>query len=93
MKAEIDQSGVKKAYARWAPVYDYVFGALFDSGRRAAIDAAERVGGTILEIGVGTGISLPDYSRDCRIVGVDLSAHAAEGKGEGFGVRAHECRA
>ena len=52
-----------KAYARWAPVYDLVFGAVFERGRRAAIDAAERIGGRILEVGVGTGISLPDYSR------------------------------
>jgi phosphatidylethanolamine/phosphatidyl-N-methylethanolamine N-methyltransferase len=63
MRAEIDKVGIKKAYARWAPVYDLVFGgALFDRGRRAAIEAADGVGGTILEVGVGTGISLRDYS-------------------------------
>jgi phosphatidylethanolamine/phosphatidyl-N-methylethanolamine N-methyltransferase len=73
MRAEIDQVVVKKAYARWAPVYDLVFGALFDSGRQAAIAAAENVGGQILEVGVGTGISLPDYSSENSIVGVDLS--------------------
>ena len=74
MRAEINQVGVKKAYARWAPFYDLVFGGnLFDRGRRAAIKAADSVGGTILEVGVGTGISLADYSADNRIVGVDLS--------------------
>jgi phosphatidylethanolamine/phosphatidyl-N-methylethanolamine N-methyltransferase len=73
MKAEIDEVGVKKAYARWAPFYDLVFGALFDSGRQAAIAAAERVGGRILEVGVGTGISLPEYSAENLITGVDLS--------------------
>jgi phosphatidylethanolamine/phosphatidyl-N-methylethanolamine N-methyltransferase len=73
MKAEIDEVGVRKAYARWAPVYDLVFGALFDRGRRAAIEAADRVGGRILEVGVGTGISLADYSSDNHIVGIDLS--------------------
>jgi phosphatidylethanolamine/phosphatidyl-N-methylethanolamine N-methyltransferase len=31
------------------------------------------VGGRILEVGVGTGISLPDYDRSCTLVGVDLS--------------------
>jgi phosphatidylethanolamine/phosphatidyl-N-methylethanolamine N-methyltransferase len=36
--------------------------------------AAERIGGRILEVGVGTGISLPDYARQNRIVGVDISA-------------------
>jgi phosphatidylethanolamine/phosphatidyl-N-methylethanolamine N-methyltransferase len=54
-------------------VYDLVFGALFDRGRRAAIAAAEQVGGRILEVGVGTGISLPGYSSQNRIIGIDLS--------------------
>jgi phosphatidylethanolamine/phosphatidyl-N-methylethanolamine N-methyltransferase len=73
MQADINEVGVRKAYARWAPVYDLVFGALFDSGRQATIAAAERVGGDILEVGIGTGISLPYYSSENRIVGVDLS--------------------
>jgi phosphatidylethanolamine/phosphatidyl-N-methylethanolamine N-methyltransferase len=73
MAAELDQVTVKRAYARWAPVYDLVFGAVFDRGRQAAIAAAEQVGGRILEVGVGTGISLPFYSPANRIVGIDLS--------------------
>ena len=36
-----------------------MFGAVFERGRHAAIAAAERIGGRILEVGVGTGISLP----------------------------------
>jgi phosphatidylethanolamine/phosphatidyl-N-methylethanolamine N-methyltransferase len=71
--AELDKQTVTKAYARWAPVYDLVFGAVFERGRQAAIEAAERVGGRILEVGVGTGISLPEYSRDCTLCGVDIS--------------------
>jgi phosphatidylethanolamine/phosphatidyl-N-methylethanolamine N-methyltransferase len=67
--AELDKETIAKAYARWAPVYDLVFGAVFERGRQAAIAAAER----ILEVGVGTGISLPDYSRVNRICGVDIS--------------------
>src|ERR1700678_3387081 len=73
-EADIDKQTVTKAYARWAPVYDLVFGAVFERGRHAAIAAAERIGGRILEVGVGTGISLPHYSRDCRLCGVDISA-------------------
>lgn len=64
---------VAKAYDRWAPVYDFVFGPVFDRGRHAAIEAAERVGGRILEVGVGTGISLPEYSPRTRVVGIDIS--------------------
>ena len=60
---DIERDAVERAYDRWAPVYDLVFGPVFERGRRAAIAAAERIGGRILEVGVGTGISLPDYSR------------------------------
>jgi phosphatidylethanolamine/phosphatidyl-N-methylethanolamine N-methyltransferase len=70
---ELDREAVQKAYDKWAPVYDLVFGPVFERGRRAAIDAAERIGGRILEVGIGTGISLPDYSPSSRIVGVDIS--------------------
>jgi phosphatidylethanolamine/phosphatidyl-N-methylethanolamine N-methyltransferase len=74
---DIDKKSVERAYALWAPVYDFVFGAVFERGRLAAIAAAEKAcgpkGGRILEVGVGTGISLPDYARSNTIVGVDLS--------------------
>ena len=75
--ADIDKHSVARAYALWAPIYDFVFGAVFDAGRRASIATAELAcgagGGRILEVGVGTGISLPDYARSNRLVGVDLS--------------------
>jgi phosphatidylethanolamine/phosphatidyl-N-methylethanolamine N-methyltransferase len=74
---DIDRQSVARAYARWAPVYDLVFGEVFARGRRASIAAAEQAcgpqGGRILEVGVGTGISLPDYARINRLVGCDLS--------------------
>ena len=77
MGDDIDKNSVERAYARWAPVYDLVFGAVFERGRLAAIEAAEAAcgpaGGRILEVGVGTGISLPDYARNNRLTGVDLS--------------------
>ena len=74
---DIDKQSVERAYAFWAPFYDFVFGAVFNRGRLAAIAVAEAAcgpnGGRILEVGVGTGISLPDYARRNKIVGVDLS--------------------
>ena len=69
----LDIETITKAYGRWAPVYDLVFGAVFERGRQAAIHAAERIGGRILEVGVGTGISLPEYSRVNRVCGIDIS--------------------
>jgi len=74
MADQLDKAVIAKAYARWAPIYDFVFGAVFERGRKAAVAAAERIGGRILEVGVGTGLSLPDYSSANRLVGVDLSA-------------------
>lgn len=73
MATELRLDRVAGAYNRWAPVYDIVFGPVFRRGRRAAVDAAERIGGRILEVGVGTGLSLMDYSPGNRIVGIDIS--------------------
>jgi phosphatidylethanolamine/phosphatidyl-N-methylethanolamine N-methyltransferase len=74
MGAELEKAAIEKAYTRWAPIYDLVFGSVFERGRRAAIAAAERIGGRILEVGVGTGLSLPEYRWTSRVTGVDLSA-------------------
>lgn len=73
MTLELDRDAVEKAYTRWAPVYDLVFGAVFDQGRQLAVTAANRIGGRILDVGVGTGVSLPQYSVNCRISAVDFS--------------------
>ncbi len=73
MATDIDRAGVEKAYERWAPVYDLVFGKVFDQGRQSTIAEADRIGGRILDVGVGTGLSLSDYARTTRICGVDIS--------------------
>jgi phosphatidylethanolamine/phosphatidyl-N-methylethanolamine N-methyltransferase len=73
MGSDIDRAGVAKAYARWAPIYDLVFGAVFDSGRKSTIAIADAIGGRVLDVGVGTGLSLADYSRGTRLCGVDIS--------------------
>src|SRR5580692_9396639 len=74
MTVELHKDTVVQAYGRWAPVYDLVFGPVFRAGRRAAIAAAESIGGRILEVGVGTGLSLPGYASGNSVYGVDISA-------------------
>ena len=73
MAADIDRAGVAKAYERWAPVYDLVFGKVFEHGRQSTIAEADRIGGRILDVGVGTGLSLSDYSSTTKLCGVDIS--------------------
>jgi len=69
----MEQVQVAQAYSRWAPVYDLVFGGVFARGRLAAVEVAERIGGRVLEVGVGTGLSLPSYGRRTRVTGIDIS--------------------
>lgn len=64
---------MERAYQRWAPIYDALCGPVFLNGRRAAAAAARDVGGRILEIGVGTGLSFDDYDDTTEITGIDLS--------------------
>jgi phosphatidylethanolamine/phosphatidyl-N-methylethanolamine N-methyltransferase len=70
---DLSREMVENAYDRWAPIYDLVFGGVFSKGRRAAILATNAIGGRVLEVGVGTGISLPQYAPNLRIFGTDIS--------------------
>ncbi len=66
-------SAVTASYKRWAPVYDSVFGKLFQEGRSRAAAHATARGGDVLEVGVGTGLALPLYGPGVTITGIDFS--------------------
>ena len=73
-RSALDAEAVKAAYRRWASVYDAVFGGISAFGRRRAVAAVNTLPGTrVLEVGVGTGLALPLYTPDKRVVGIDLS--------------------
>lgn len=70
----MDIQSVKSSYARWAPIYDRTFGAVTRSGRRRAVDYINRKGGPkVLEVGVGTGLSLQRYAPHLEVWGIDFS--------------------
>lgn len=69
----MELEAVAKSYARWAPVYDRTFGAVTHAGRRRATGFANAVGGTVLEVGVGTGLALPFYAAHMQVTGIDFS--------------------
>lgn len=75
---QLDENDVREAYRRWAPVYDYTFGRISTAGRRHAVEIINASAGSVLEVGVGTGLSLPEYKSDLNIVGIDLAPEMLE---------------
>lgn len=70
----MDIRAVENAYKRYARIYDFVFGAVFQPGRKAIIERMNcSPGERILEVGVGTGLSLPLYPEDVLVTGIDIS--------------------
>ncbi len=70
----MDLSSVEKAYKRLASTYDTFFGAIFHPGRKAVVENLDLGSGDkVLEMGVGTGLSLPLYPQDVELYGIDVS--------------------
>src|SRR5579872_4371504 len=64
-----------RTYRLFAGPYDLVFGPVFHPGRKDAVRIAnDRPGQRILEVGVGTGLSLPHFRADAEVTGIDVSA-------------------
>lgn len=69
-----DNAGIARAYQRWSPLYDVLFGGVLQAGRRQAVrEMGLQPGHRLLEVGVGTGLTLPLYPAGSRIIGVDYS--------------------
>ena len=69
-----ERDSIAKSYALFAPLYDLVFGKVLQPGRRSGIRLLEaEVGSRILEVGVGTGLSLASYPAHARVTGIDFS--------------------
>ena len=74
----IDENDVRKAYRRWAPVYDAVFGKIVEAGVKQAAARANAFSGKLLEVGVGTGLALRHYGPHLKVTGIDLSTDMLE---------------
>jgi len=70
----LDNDRIQKVYDNYAVFYDAIFGKLSDVGRMAALDRLFlKPGDKVLEVGVGTGLSLPRFPSFCRVHGIDMS--------------------
>jgi phosphatidylethanolamine/phosphatidyl-N-methylethanolamine N-methyltransferase len=75
----MDLASIRKTYRRYSRHYDRIFGPVFNPGRKLSVETANhRSGQRILEVGVGTGLALPYYHADCRVVGIDVSPEMLE---------------
>lgn len=71
----ISADNVINTYRFYAPHYDRLFGAIFEPGRQALTNAASALGsGSILEVGVGTGLTLARYPNTSTVAGIDISS-------------------
>jgi phosphatidylethanolamine/phosphatidyl-N-methylethanolamine N-methyltransferase len=72
--ASVDRDLIERLYARFASVYNAMFGPILQAGRKEAMRQLPlRPGDEILEVGIGTGLTATLYPSDCRVMGIDLS--------------------
>jgi phosphatidylethanolamine/phosphatidyl-N-methylethanolamine N-methyltransferase len=70
----MNQQEVKSVYGKCSPIYDRVFGQIFRPRIKMGIARSGiRTGHKVIEVGVGTGLSLPFYPEGCKVVGIDLT--------------------
>jgi phosphatidylethanolamine/phosphatidyl-N-methylethanolamine N-methyltransferase len=75
----MNKQSIEKVYDRYSAVYDKIFGLVYENGRNEALKMIALNGKEkVLEVGVGTGISLTKYPRTVDIVGIDLSKDMLE---------------
>ena len=75
----VENDFVEEVYDKLAKVYDFTFGPTLHPGRLQAIERMDiQSGERVLEVGVGTGINLSLYPKNCSVVGIDFSGPMLE---------------
>ena len=73
-QVDAESRRVERVYGVLARVYDDFFDWALGPGRRHAVTRLPiRPGDRVLEVGVGTGLSLPLYPDTCHVTGIDIS--------------------
>jgi phosphatidylethanolamine/phosphatidyl-N-methylethanolamine N-methyltransferase len=73
--ARMEEATTSRCYDLWASIYDHTFGALVHRRQIRALQQLRlQPGQRVLDIGVGTGMTLPHYPKHVRVFGLDLSA-------------------
>src|SRR3989304_8730981 len=82
---------IKKIYGGYSGAYDFIFKGFFYPRIKHAIETMHiKPGDKILDVGVGTGLSLPLFQKNCSVTGIDLSTDMlkeARKKVDTFGLR------
>jgi phosphatidylethanolamine/phosphatidyl-N-methylethanolamine N-methyltransferase len=77
--AAVENDFVEGVYDKLAKVYDLTFGPTLHPGRLQAIQRMDiQPGERVLEVGVGTGINLSLYPKNCSVTGIDFSGSMLE---------------
>lgn len=70
----ISLGNVVRTYRFYAPLYDFLFGAVLEPGRRVLLEMVCSLNPkSVLEVGVGTGLTLARYPAQTTLVGIDVS--------------------
>jgi phosphatidylethanolamine/phosphatidyl-N-methylethanolamine N-methyltransferase len=75
----MEYENVRNIYHAYSGFYDFIFKKTILPRQKYAIDAMNiKPGEKVLDVGVGTGLSISLYPRECRVTGIDLSASMLE---------------
>ncbi len=69
----MDAESIDQVYSVYSGFYDLIWHKLFHESREEAVSLLNLKGGErVLDVGVGTGLSLSFYPKNCKVVGIDL---------------------